>query len=282
MKKQQLILLGGGVVLFCLIYFFGDSTAPRKAGPPVNTATITGEAIDIDTILKASKEQLTPSQQAYISQLEAAVVRGDVKNQQIKVFHQIANFWRDSAHLLLPYNYYLGEAAKLENSEKNLTFAAHNFLEGVRQQSDPALKRWMALQAKELFEKALTINPNNDSTKVGLGSCYLFGNISEMPMKGIQLIMEVLNRDSTNMYAQFMLGLGGMESGQFGKAIDRLSKVVNSDPDNVEAVLSLAEAYERTGDKQNAVKWYSHSRQFFRDKKILDEIDQRIRQLKQS
>jgi cytochrome c-type biogenesis protein CcmH/NrfG len=103
-----------------------------------------------------------------------------------------------------------------------------------------------------------------------------------MPMKGIQLIMEVLNRDSTNMYAQFMLGLGGMESGQFGKAIDRLSKVVNSDPDNVEAVLSLAEAYERTGDKQNAVKWYSHSRQFFRDKKILDEIDQRIRQLKQS
>lgn len=282
MKKQQLILLGGGVVLFCLIYFFGDSTAPRKAGPPVNTASITGEVIDIDTILKASKEQLTSSQQAYISQLESAVVRGDVKNQQIKVFHQIADFWRDSAHLLLPYNYYLGEAAKLENSEKNLTFAAHNFLEGVRQQSDPALKRWMALQAKELFEKALTINPNNDSTKVGLGSCYLFGNISEMPMKGIQLIMEVLNRDSTNMYAQFMLGLGGMESGQFGKAIDRLSKVVNSDPDNVEAVLSLAEAYERTGDKQNAVKWYSHSRQFFRDKKILDEIDQRIRQLKQS
>ena len=39
-------------------------------------------------------------------QLETAVVRGDVKEQQIKVYHQLADFWKDSAHLLLPYAYY--------------------------------------------------------------------------------------------------------------------------------------------------------------------------------
>ncbi len=67
-------------------------------------------------------------------------------------------------------------------------------------------------------------------------------------MKGIQTILEVTRRDSLNMYAQLMLGLGGIESGQYDKAIQRLLKVVHYDPGNLEAVLSLGEAYERIGN----------------------------------
>jgi len=47
------------------------------------------------------------------------------------------------------------------------------------------------------------------------------------------------------MYAQLMLGLGGIESGQYDKAVQRLLKVVRYDPGNLEAVLNLGEAYER-------------------------------------
>ena len=38
----------------------------------------------------------------------------------------------------------LAEAAKLENSEKSLTFAAQLFLNNLRGQENPALKNWMA------------------------------------------------------------------------------------------------------------------------------------------
>jgi len=278
-KKQQFILVGGGVLLFCLVYFFGRTIPARKVTAiSDNQANTSG--ISLKTILEESKQQLTPSQQAYINQLEVAVVRGDVKAQRIKVLRQIANFWKDSAHLLLPYTHYLGEAAKLENSEKSLTFAAHYFLNGLRGQSDPGLRSWMATEAKELFEKALVINPSNDSSRVGLGSCYLFGNISSTPMQGIQMIREVADRDSTNMYAQVMLALGGVESGQFDKAIERLSRVVHKEPNNVEATLTLAETYERKGDKTNAIKWYETSKKFFQEKNIIEEIDDRINQLK--
>jgi len=282
-KKKQFILIGSGALLFCLIYFFGR-TVPAKSNTPVTkVATTAGNSADIlDTksVLTAFKQELTPNQQAYVNQLETAVVRGDVKEQQIKVYHQIANFWSDSAHMRVPFAYYSGMASKLENSEKSLTFAAHYFLEGLRQQSNPGLKRWMASEAKELFEKALVLNPKNDSSKVGLGSCYLFGNISETPMQGIQMIREVAERDPDNMYAQFMLGLGGMESGQFDKAIERLTKVVSNQPQNLEATITLAEAYERSGDKKNAVKWYETSKKFFKEEEIIKEIDQRIEDLK--
>jgi tetratricopeptide (TPR) repeat protein len=278
LKKQQLILVGSGVGLLCLIYFFGNTIPPKKNPGTVAAATGTKE-ISINTILEASRQQLSPAQQAAVAQLETAVVRGDVKEQQIKVYKQLAGFWKDSAHLLLPYAYYSAQAAKLENSQKSLTFAAQFFLEGIRRQENPDLQRWMATEAKELFESALKIDPNNDSLKVGLGSSILFGNLGEGPMEGIKKIREVAEKDPENMYAQFMLGLGGMISGQYDKAIDRLLKVVQHQPDNVEVILMLADAYEQQKDKANAVKWYKEGKKHIDNAGVIKEIDERIKLL---
>jgi tetratricopeptide (TPR) repeat protein len=278
LKKQQFILIGSGVVLLCLIYFFGNTVPPKK--PTAQAQEQHEDAFDIQSVIGAAKKQLTENQQTKLAQLESAVVRGDVKEQQAKVYKQLASYWKDSIHALLPYAYYTAEAAKLENSEKSLTFAAHFFLEGVRGQEDPARRKWMALEAKELFEKALVINPASDSLKVGLGSCYLFGNISETPMEGISMIREVADRDPKNMYAQFMLGIGGMISGQLDKAIERLSVVAANQPRNPEVIVMLAEAYERKGDKVNAIKWYQEGKKIITNQDIVHEIDQRINQLK--
>lgn len=274
-----MILVGSGVILFCLVYFFGRTIPPKDKTTPAAGATAAGQ-LDIETILAASRQKLTPSQQAHVSKLETAVVRGDVKDQQIKVFRQLADFWRDSAHLLLPYAYYTAKAAKLENSQKNLTFAAQFYLDGVRRQEEPALKRWMALEAKELFEKALQLDPANDSLKIGLGSCYLFGGIGDNPMQGIQIIREVADRDPHNTYAQFMLGLGGMVSGQLDKAIERFTHVVEHEPGNLEAILMLADACERKGDKTNAIKWYTAGKKLLKDPAFAKDIDERINLLK--
>jgi tetratricopeptide (TPR) repeat protein len=278
LKKQQLILVSSGVVLLCFIYFFGNTIPPKK-GPGAVAAAAGTKEISFTTILDASKQQLSPAQQAHVAQLETAVVRGDVKDQQIKVYKQLADFWKDSAHLLIPYAYYSAQAAKLENSQKSLTFAAQFFLEGIRRQENADLQRWMASEAKELFEKALQIDPGNDSLKIGLGSCYLLGNISESPMQGIMMIREVAEKNPENMYAQFMLGLGGIISGQYDKAIDRLLKVVQHQPDNIEAILMLAEAYERQNDKANAVKWYLTGKKQIKNADIAKEIDERIKLL---
>ena len=167
----------------------------------------------------------------------------------------------------------------MENIEKKLTFAAHLFLDNLRGQSDPQLKMWMANNAKELFERVLELSPGNDSAKVGLGSCYILGNIGPNPMQGILMIKEVADRDPHNMYAQMMLGIGGVMTGQFDKAIDRFKKVVDHQPANLEAVLNLAEAYEQKGDKASAIEWYKKSKQLVRNPEIEKELDERIHSL---
>jgi len=281
-KKQQFILAGAGLFVLFALFFFGKTIPPKKAS--TGEAAVAARPMEVADILKVSKSRLPVSQQAYVNRLENSVVRGDVNIQQISAYRQLAAFWKDSVQEgFLPFIYYTGEIAKLENSEKSLTFAAQLFLENLRGQDEPALKSWMANQAKGLFQKALQLNPANDSSKIGLGACYIFGSTAGDPqevMQGIQQILEVSRRDTSNMYAEFMLGLGGAVSGQLDKAIERLTKVVAHQPDNIEALLTLAQVNEQKGNKAQAIKWYELSKKSIVNPSVIKEIDQRIKLLR--
>ncbi len=278
-KKQQLILMAGGFLLLILLFFFGKTIPDKK---PVTIAANTPheeKAIDVEKMLTHAKEKLNLSQLQKVTSLENSVKRGDVKNQQISVYKQLSSFWRDSIGLFEPYAYYTAEAAKLENSEKTLTFAAHLFLNSLKTEENGAMQKWLATNAKDLFERALQINSANDSSTIGLGACYIFGNIADNPMQGIAPIRQIVDKNPDNLFGQFILGLGGIKSGQYDKAIERLKIVVEKQPDNLEAALNLAETYDRKGEKDNAVKWYKEVKQKIANPEAQKELDARIKTL---
>jgi tetratricopeptide (TPR) repeat protein len=287
-KKQQILLVATGVVLTTALYLFGKTAEPGKkaAAPTAQNESLTN--FDFDAFISFSKQNLTPSQSQYIAGLENSVIRGAVKDQQIKVYHQLAHYWKDSLKQNIPYIGYLSKASRLENSEKSLTFAARNFFETSREINEPAIKHWMTDEAEALYKLALAINPANDSAKIGLGAAILFGGHS--PMEGIKIIREVEQKDSTNMYAQFMLGYGAIVSQQWDKAIERFEKVTKKESENSEAILLLAEAYEQKGDKANARKWYEKEKDLLKrlakkqNKEVPAEfikaLDERINSLK--
>ena len=280
MKKPQLITIGTAVFLVAVIYYYGRTTPNRTvsvAGNPVQSAR-TGSLTD--TILNMAKSQIKPEQVIRLTTLENSISRGAVKDQRLKIYHHLAHFWKDSAGLFLPYAFYEAEAARLENSENSLTFAARLFLENLQQEQSVDFRRWEALQARDLFERSLIINPDNDSAKVGLGACYLFGNISAAPMEGIAKIKEVLDKDSTNVYAQMTFVNGLLISGQYEKAISRLQVINQLQSNNLEAILMLADTYERMNDKANALKWYQRSLRLVPNEKMKGAIEKRIEDLK--
>lgn len=267
MKKPQWITIGIAAILTAALFVFGRTVPSHKPKPLAeehgpddghdHSGTIS--AISFDTLLNLAKKRLNSQQVVKLNTLENSITRGDVKDQQLHVYHQLARFWADTGRAFEPFAWYTGEAARLENSEKSLTFAAQLFLDNLQTEEMAQLRQWKALQAKDLFERSLKINPENDSAKVGLGACYLFGGISDMPMEGIAKIRQVVEKDSTNIYAQMMLVRGSLVSGQYEKAISRLQTVISIKPGNADALLLLAEVYERMGDKKSAVSYYEKS-----------------------
>lgn len=286
MKKPQLILAGSGLVLAVLLLVFGKFV-PEKASVSSNDAAASPQgpmaqtpAASIDTILFYAKKELPTGQLIALESLEKKLANATENNSQMYVYHNLAHFWKDSIRVFEPYAFYEAESARLENSEKSLTFAARLFLENLQGDENSSRRQWKALQAKDLYERSLKINPDNDSSKVGVGACYLFGNISTNPMEGISLIREVVQRDSNNVYAQLTLVKGAMLSGQYDKGIERLLKVVKLEPSNTEAVLMLADLYERTGNKKGAIEWYGKSIPLIPTPEIQAAIRERIEELK--
>jgi tetratricopeptide (TPR) repeat protein len=278
--KQLYALSGFGLILLAGLLLFGKTASPKKNTSHPAPAASTFNATEF---IQQSKKNLTPSQLLFISNLENSISRGDVKHQTVHVYEQMANFWKDSARAFVPYAYYAAEAAKLDKSQKSLTFAAQLFLNNLRGEGDDALKSWEAETAIDLFKSALALDPENDSLKLGLGSCYVYGKgmigDATETMKGIQLLLEVVRKDSGNMKAQMVLGIGGVTSGQYDKAIERLLKVAKAEPQNLEAVSWLADAYAAHGDNVNAVKWYQYSKELVNNDAYSKEVDERIKAL---
>ena len=279
--KKQIILATAAILSVTLLFFFGRTAEPSKVAslPPV----VVANAFDINQFITQAKAKLSPAQAIYISKLENGISRGDVAAQEEKANFSLANFWKDSIKLFEPYAFYISEASKLDNSEKNLTFAAQLFLDKLRQEHDDAKLNWETTEAIELFEKAIQLNPDNDDLKIGLGSCYIYGKGKsgdpQQTMKGIQQLLAVVRKDSTNMKAQFVLGVGGAVSGQYDKALERLRKVVAAQPTNLEAIAFLADTYAAKGEKQEAIKWYNVSKRLANNKQYSQEVDERIKLL---
>ena len=283
MKRPQWIFAGIALLLTLGLYAITQDRLfgyhPKKAATTDPHEGHAHEEFSVDTILFKAKATLTPEQLTRINFLETSISRGDVQDQRTHIYHQLARFWGDTARIFEPYAWYTAEAARLENSENSLTFAAHLFLNNLKLEEDEELKHWKALQAKDLFERSLKINSTNDSATVGLGATYIYGGISSNPMEGILKIREVAEKDPSDVYAQMTLGQASLMSGQVDKAIERFEQVAKIQPSNLEATLSLADIYERRGDKKTAIDWYKKSLPHIQIPAIKAEVEKRINEL---
>lgn len=279
-------MLAASLVVIVLLFSFVSIVPPGVTNKPTSNAGLqaanthtspdSSSGFSTDYILSQSKNALPVYQQDYLKALDAKLSGA---NNHATVLQSLASFWIDTVHNHILGAYYIGKIGKLENSQKKLTFAARLMLDNLMSEENAPMQKWIGQQTKELFETVLALDPANDSAKVGLGAAYLFGNFSENPMAGISLLREVTDKDPSNAYANLMLGMGGIRSGQFDKAIERFEKVLEVNPDNLQAIFHIAETYDRKGDKQNAIKWYKTAEEKIAIPEAKQEIKDRIKQL---
>ncbi len=81
--------------------------------------------------------------------------------------------------------------------------------------------------------------------KLGWVPAYLFGNISDNPMEGLLKIRQVVEKDSTNVYAQMTLVKGSIDFGTIDKAINRLQTVNRLYPENHRSYLNAGRSVRK-------------------------------------
>lgn len=279
MKLKYIIPVAIALGLIALLNFGASTKKPvdPNAAMEAPMAAAMGqqktEALNLDSLLTVMKKKLPPTIQAKISLLENNITRGDIREQQIADYESLGKIWLQQGEKGIA-GHYIGMSGKLENSEKKLTFAAHLVSEALNADAlMPAMKSWLEQEAIQYYSASLAINPVNDTAKMELAMVYMD---VQQPMKGVEQLLDIVRRDSTNIPANVMLGKMAVQSGQLDKAIQRGETVLRRDPKNIDAHLFMGEAYKRKGDKSKAIQLFTEAKKLMNSPDFSKDVDNYI------
>lgn len=262
------------MVIICLLFFFGKTNQPLKISEEKIKSNI--QSFEIQSFIQEKTKQLSTDQLTYLRQFPS-------ESSDSSVFLKQAQFWGDSVGVPVIAAYYYGLLANLVKSEKNLNFATQFYIDCIRSENDGRLLEWESNQAIELFDNAIELDTSNTDLKIGRASCFIFGKgrsgDPQQTMQGILSLLDIVRKDSTNMKAQRLLGIGGFISGQYDKAIPRLEKVLKQQPNDVEALVYLADCFAAKGNIDKAIGLYNDSKKLMKNVHYNEEVDRRIKEL---
>ncbi|MBD1428784.1 tetratricopeptide repeat protein [Sphingobacterium litopenaei] len=242
-----------------------------------NTTAAADESSSMYTLKSVSelaKQGINTAIAEEISALEGQVEKAEGE-EKVSLLQSLASKWEDLAKPI-PQGFIYKEMAEVTPKLDYWVKSGDAFREGYTNQQDTALASALNKLAIESYQKAVDIDANNLAAKTGLGASLVTG--SNNPMAGIALLREVVQADPKNLDANKTLGLFSMQSGQFDRAIDRFKTVIEIKAD-AESYFYLATAYEKIGQKSEAIAAYTKSKELAADPTLSQYIDRQIEEL---
>ena len=233
--------------------------------------------LNFDSLLITSRSQLTGSLADRIKALDKKTESLHDSAAMSAPISELAKAWEEAKNGQIAA-YYTGLAAKLDNSEKKLTFAARLFLDLMLDEENPAVRSWEAKEVVDLAERSYKLDTSIEETKLTLATGYIEG--TGEPMRGVQLLLGIVGKNPADIPANLLLGKMSIQSGQLDKAVMRFETVLKVDSLNKEGLYYLAQAYKEKGEKDKARQLLEKCKQVVNDPEFSRKADEEISLLK--
>lgn len=280
MKTKQYIVIGSVVVLMGILLSLDikglvkeeDSSSAEAQATETKATAVAG--FSREGVLAVAKQNVSPSLLSDIEKIENDLKKASA-NEVIALQEQLAKKWDDVNQPAASAFAYEAIAEK-NPSYENWLLAGDRFTEGYQNFPDTTSVRGLTEKAIHAYNQALELNAESLDAQTGLGVAYVTG--TNNPMQGIQMLLKVVEKDPKNLKANMSLGLFSMKSGQFNKAVERFKTVIEIKRDP-EAYFYLATSYENMGMKTAAVDAYEEAKKLAGDPGLSSFIDRKIKEL---
>jgi outer membrane protein len=270
MLKTRILLIVISAVVVCLIFLLpkvvvhNDDESMAAPGAPASPKTSemhNTASEDVLTAIHSLRPQFTTG-----SPNEKNAIFAD---SLAKLYLSAGKF--DSAA------WFAEEASKFFNTRESWIKTGDSYYQAYTFAVDPAKQGQMAAKAQEFYGKVLQENPKDLEVKTKLAMTYLS---SPSPMQGITLLREVLAEDPKNELALFNMGMLSIQSGQYDRAIERLTDLVEVNPDHTQGQLLLGIAWMNKGDKNKAREQFEKVKKMEKDPAVQATVDSYLKDLK--
>lgn len=253
-NKSQLIFVSLFIAFFFILYF-GCETKPNKQALIEKSRVLNQESTDIRVIMADAKKKIKTQESSLIDVLETDLSKTIDDSLKMIPLEKLASQWYQYGFPEIS-GYYAEQIADLDNLASSWSIAGTTFGLCLKAEKEDKIRSYCSKHAVESFENAISLEPRNIDHSLNMALVYVDRPPKDNPMKGIQLLLGLNDKNPNNTKVLNQLGRLSMGTNQWENALKRLLEVLDIDPDNKIAICMLPKVYEALGDKiqSNAFK----------------------------
>ncbi len=251
MTKLQLIVVSAATVLLAVLYF-GFDTIPKEHAEIEESRMMSATITDINALLKSAKADMTGDQSTRIQWMEQQLGAAQNDSSRIALLKDLSGAWYQAGHAAIA-GHYAEEVAVLTEEEMAWSIAGTTYAAGLKGAKEEKIKQYCLEKMINAFESAISLNPENTTHKVNLALCYVDHPPQAQPMKGVLMLVDLSRKFPEDPLVLMHLGRLAIQTGQYEKAVVRLTKAVSVDPQNPKINCLLGKALEQVGKTEEAI-----------------------------
>jgi tetratricopeptide (TPR) repeat protein len=272
MKRNQIIVVAAIAVMCIGVYLFADIKKPKEAKVADSTLHNTSETAKEGTL--NIEEYLADINSRIEDKAVRTKIEGYIEAQNYKEL--LTEYQKLDKPLAVAW--YSLKLAEKENKAQAFIEAGDYNAMLIQTAPDEKAKSFLNANTLAAYQKAVALDSTNTDNRIRLASAYM--SDGSAPMQGVTILLDIVRKDSNNVDALLMLGRFGIISGQYDKAISRLEKILYLHPQNSEALLLLADAYQNQGNKAKAIEMLERCKKTVANPDAKREIDNYIQNIK--
>ena len=266
MLKTRIILIVVAALLVWLIFLLPKSVVENESQLK--------EAAPEEATQGAGHAAVPATLSATIKRVRAQF-QSDSPNQKNAIFADSLRTLYSQAGQFDSAAWFAGQAATFFNTTESFLNAGNSYYEAYSFAMEPAKQEQLAEQTRTWLGKTIEADPKNLEAKTKVAMTYFTSN----PPKGVGLLREVLAEDPKNEFALYNMGMLGIQSRQYDRAIERLEELKAVNPNHIQGALMLGIAYQNKGLKDKARQQFELVKKLDKDPAVQATADSYLKDL---
>ena len=277
MTLKQTLTIASAALLAVVIFFSGELQPPPKKDSSQNPSigsSNNSQAMEIQSFAKQKKAALDGSSiRDIIKSYEKEFDEVTDEREKLSILDKLDSICKANELTGLSA-YYAKQASSISSTQERLLRTGKRFKRLIATTDDSTQKQQFKQIAIQSLRAATQRDSSNYGPRITLANLYL-QNRKEV-MKGITILLDIVENKPDHPRANLILGRYGIISGQYNKAISRLKKVAGSDTLQARAHFHLGEAHYASGNKKKALDHFTKSKESMNNPALKDTIDKYI------
>jgi tetratricopeptide (TPR) repeat protein len=251
--KKRLFFFGLGIFLIVTIYFGCDIVDPRLQDAESQRA-LTFQPTDFINIKRTVVQEMSAERRNMIESLEFALERADSDERQAELHKELSRNWMQFGVASLA-GYHAEQVAQIEMTADAWSIAGSTYSICYQRSDSEREAILCGNRSVASFENAVSLEPNNLDFRLNLAVTLADHPPANNPMLGITQLIELNRQNPDYVPALYNLGRLAIQTGQYQRAVERLERAFELEPDNQRVICLLPVAYIETGDEISAAKF---------------------------